>query len=92
MRPIAGIFTIVVVSVLFLGCSGNRENFFHAGKQNKIIALQPLDDYNTKQLDFISKEIGNFYNIRVIILKTGRSAGNFSLNKGSKALRCRFDP
>lgn len=80
MKPIAEAF-IVIISLLLFGCNRSRETFFQPGNQNKIIALQPLDDYDTKQLDFISKEIENFYTVRVIILKPAKLPETFRLAK-----------
>lgn len=84
MKPIAGVFIAAIIPLLLFGCSRSRETFFQPGNQNKIIALQPLDDYNTKQLDFISKEIEKFYNVTVIILKSVDLPETFRLAKEAK--------
>ncbi|MEP7374789.1 MAG: matrixin family metalloprotease [Chitinophagaceae bacterium] len=68
MRFIHAFISVITVLVL-PGCIKYKDNFFQEKNKNKIIALQPLDDYDTEQLNSISKEIGSFYNRSVIILK-----------------------
>ncbi len=84
MKLTAGIFLLATISLLLTGCSKGRENFFQPGNQNKIIALQPLDDYNPKQLDFIRKEIENFYNVKVIVLQPVNLPESFRLEGEAK--------
>ena len=84
MKPAAVICIAAIIFLLLLSCSKSRENFFHPGNQNKIIALQPLDDYDTKQLDFIRTEMENFYNVKVIILKPVNLPETFRLGKETK--------
>lgn len=84
MKLTAGILLAGAITLLLSGCSKSRENFFQPGNQNKIIALQPLDNYNTKQLDFISKEIENFFNVKVIILQQVNLPESFRLEKEAK--------
>jgi archaemetzincin len=68
MRTIAVITTTALTILLLTGCARKQENFFQPGNQDKIIAVQPFNRYDTHKLDFICKEIGNFYNARVIVL------------------------
>lgn len=63
---------LIILSLLllfFLACTRETNNFFQARNQDKIIAIQPLGDYDTTCLHFISNEISNFYSRKVIILK-----------------------
>ena len=61
------------------GCIKFEDNFLQEKNKNKIIALQPLDDYDTVQLNLISKEISNFYNRQVIILEPFTIPSTFRL-------------
>lgn len=56
---------ILVVS----GCTRYQDNFLQERNKNKIIALQPLDNYDLYQLTFISKELSNYFKRNVVILK-----------------------
>lgn len=84
MKLTAGIFLLATISLLVSGCSKGRENFFQPGNQSKTIALQPLDDYNSEQLDFIRKEIENFYNVKVIVLHQVSLPESFRLEREAK--------
>ena len=44
---------------------------------NKIIALQPLGNYDTNQLTTVSKEIADFFNTRVLILQPTAAPRSF---------------
>jgi len=84
MKLTAGVFLGGAIFLLLSGCNKGRENFFQPGNQNKTIALQPLDDYNPKQLAFIRKEIENFYNVKVIVLQSVNLPGAFRLEREAK--------
>jgi archaemetzincin len=84
MKLTAGIFLLATTSLLLTGCTKGRENFFQPGNQSKIIALQPLDDYNPKQIDFIRKEIESFYNVKVIVLQSVNLPESFRLESEAK--------
>ena len=62
-------FTSAIIILVLPGCIKYRDNFFEEKNKNKIIALQPLDDYDIEMLNSISKEINGFYSRNVIILK-----------------------
>jgi archaemetzincin len=62
-------FISAIIVLVLHGCIKYKDNFFQEKNKNKIIALQPLDDYDIEQLNSISKEIGSFYNRSVIIMK-----------------------
>lgn len=63
------IYIVTIISLLLNGCSKHPIISLAPADQKKIIALQPLDDYNGKQLEFIRNEISSYFNRRVIILK-----------------------
>jgi archaemetzincin len=72
-------FIPLIIILVIPGCIKQKDNFFQEKNKNKIIALQPLDDYDIEQLSFISKEISNFYNRTVIILKPVNIPSTFRL-------------
>jgi len=56
---------------------------FENYKQTKIIALQPFENYNAEQLEFIRNEISTFFQIRVIILNSTTLPDSYQVyNKG----------
>jgi archaemetzincin len=64
MKTIPG--SIMIICVLLSGCNKYSGNFLK--DKNKIIALQPLGDYDPGELIYIQNEISDFYNRPVIIL------------------------
>ena len=64
------VFSSVIIILVLFGCTRSLENFYHSKNEKKIIVLQPLGNYETAQLNFISIEISNFYNRKVIILNS----------------------
>jgi len=84
MKLTAGIFLLATISALLPGCSKDRENFFQPGNQHKTIALQPLDDYNPGRLDYIRKEIENFFHVKVVVLQPVNLPESFSLEREAK--------
>ncbi len=73
--------TAAIIFLLLFGCIKPYDNFLHSKYNQKIIALQPLGDYDRSQLNFIRTEIAGFYNRKVIILKTVNISQTFRLNK-----------
>ena len=69
MMKSAPALTAIFFTLLLQGCNKHYDNFLLNKNKKKSIALQPLGQYNTGQLNFISREISNFYNRKVIILK-----------------------
>lgn len=63
------VFISAIALLTIPGCIKNEDNFFQEKNQHKIIALQPLGDYNVEQLSFMRNELRSFYNRSVIILK-----------------------
>ena len=78
--------TILFFILLFFlpGCITKPDNFFQSRNQEKIIAIQPLETYDTTYLNFISKEISNFYKRKVIVLKPIYIPSSFSLAKNTE--------
>jgi len=58
--------SILTICLLLSGCSKYSGNFLK--DKNKIIAIQPLGDYNPRELIYIQNEISDFYNRPVILL------------------------
>lgn len=77
----ASALTAAIISLLLYSCNKQYDNFLHNKNKQRIIALQPLGDYDSEQLNFISKEIGSFYNRKVIILKPINIPATFRLTK-----------
>ena len=69
MKFILVFITAIIIILTIPGCIKYKDNFFQEKNRNKIIALQPLDDYDMEQLGSISKEISSFYQRNVIILE-----------------------
>lgn len=62
--------TITVLTILFLtGCQKDAIVSLRNNNQNKIIALQPLGEYNPQQLVLICNQLTLFFHTRVVILK-----------------------
>ena len=61
---------IVILTIIFfsISCEKNAIISLKNTNQNKIIALQPLGEYNEQQLASVLNEISKFFNTRVIIL------------------------
>jgi len=76
------VFALILIILLLPGCIKHQENFFQSKNQNRIIALQPLGDYDGEQLSFIRQEISGFYNRKVIILKPISIPTTFRLTPG----------
>lgn len=62
------VIIFAIALVIIHGCIKYKDNFFQEKNQHKTIALQPLEEYDTALLNFISTELSNFYNRKVIIL------------------------
>lgn len=77
----ASILTTVIILFLSTGCIKHHDSFLLTSNKEKIIALQPLDNYDTEQLHFISTEIGSFYKRKVIILDPITIPSTFRLSK-----------
>lgn len=76
---------ILSITILVLpGCIKYKDNFFQEKNKHKIIALQPLDDYDTELLNFVREELGNFYNRKVIVLKPLPISPTFRLAPNSE--------
>ena len=80
MRLFLTIFSFIAAS-LVVGCSRKQENFLQSKNQGKVIGLLPLDDFDTAQLNYISKEIGQFYDREVVILNIIPIPSSFNLAK-----------
>ncbi len=65
---ITHVFISVIMLLVISGCTRYKDNFFQERNKNKIIALQPLGNYDLVQLTFISKELSNYYKRQVVIL------------------------
>ena len=63
------IATVILTIIFFsISCEKNAIISLKNNNQNKIIALQPLGDYNERQLASVRNEISKFFNTHVIIL------------------------
>jgi archaemetzincin len=71
------VFLITVTCLAHYNCNKHAGNFLQDKNRDKIIALQPLDSFDTGQLDFLRNEISSFYNRKVIILKLLAIPGAF---------------
>src|SRR5215203_81117 len=63
---------IKIITILFILASCRKLPVLSLKRDNqsKIIALQPLEDYDEEQLLSIQNELSSFFNTRVLILKT----------------------
>lgn len=57
---------ILITGILTTGCSKFRFNFLQ--EKDKLVAIQPLGDFDTSESVIIRKEIERFYDKKVIIL------------------------
>lgn len=78
------VFSSVIIILVLFGCTRSLENFYHSKNEKKIIALQPLGNYETEQLNFISQEISNFFSRKVIILKPVAIPASYGLIKNEE--------
>ena len=78
------IFSSAIIIIVLSGCIRHQENFFQSKNEKKIIALQPLGNYDTKQLNFISQEISSFFSSKVIILKPVTIPASYQLIKDAE--------
>lgn len=62
------LLAILALTVLQTNCRKHPIISLNHNNGQKIIALQPLDHYDTGQLTTLSKEISIFFNVRVLIL------------------------
>ncbi|MGZ8552135.1 MAG: hypothetical protein ACXWV8_01935 [Chitinophagaceae bacterium] len=67
MKAVSAVI-ITFTFILLFGCNKHQDNFLLDKNKKKTIALQPLGDYDTGQLEYIAREINIFYNRKVIIL------------------------
>jgi archaemetzincin len=62
------LLAILTLTALQTNCRKHSIISLTHSNSQKIIALQPLEDYDTGRLTTVSKEISAFFNIRVLIL------------------------
>src|SRR6476646_4824938 len=62
------LLAILALTALQTNCRKHSVISLNQSNGQKIIALQPLGDYDTGQLTAVSKEISVFFNTRVLIL------------------------
>jgi archaemetzincin len=65
MKLTPSLITLLTI-ILITGCSKYRVNFLH--EKNKLIAIQPLGDFDSLQLTGIREQMANFYQRKVIVL------------------------
>lgn len=73
------IFIPAIVLLAIPGCIKYKDSFLQEENKHKIIALQPLDDYDTEHLGFISEELGVLFARKVVILEPIRMPSAFRL-------------
>ncbi|MGZ8556739.1 MAG: hypothetical protein ACXWWC_00320 [Chitinophagaceae bacterium] len=78
------VLSAAIISLLLCSCNRQYDNFLHNKHTQKIIALQPLGEYNTEQLNFISREISSFFGRKVIILKSVTIPESYQLIKNAE--------
>ena len=80
MRVLLAIFTLTALQT---NCGKHSIISLTHNNKQKIIALQPLEDYDTNELTAVSKEVSAFLNTRVVILGAiSVPEGFYSANKG----------
>jgi archaemetzincin len=78
------LLAILALTALQTNCRKHPVISLNHSNGKKIIALQPLEDYDTGQLTAIGKEISAFFNTRVLILDPVSVPRSFySANKNS---------
>jgi archaemetzincin len=80
----ASVFMMGMIFLLQNSCIRKHENFFLSKNKNKIIAIQPVDYYDTARLSFIRDELSHFYQRKVIILKPITIPESFNLRMGAE--------
>lgn len=80
MRSLLTISPFILL-LFFPACTRETNSFLQTRNQDKIIAIQPLENYDTTYLQFISTEISNFYNRKVIILMPADIPPSFRLSE-----------
>jgi len=83
MKPVSRLL-VTLTFILLYSCNKHYDNFLLPKNKEKIIALQPLGYYDAGQLQFISREISNFYNRKVIILPPVNIPETFRLSKDAE--------
>ena len=66
MKPTPALVTLLTL-IFIAGCNKYQVNFLH--EKNKVIAIQPLGDFDSLQSIYIGEEIADFYHRKVIVLK-----------------------
>ena len=77
MKP-AVYFSVSAIILCLQGCV-KEHNFMHSSNKQKSIAIQPFGDFDTIQLNYISREIESFYGNNTIVLKPGTIPPGFLL-------------
>jgi archaemetzincin len=80
MKPVSALIATLTFILLY-SCNKHYDSFLLTKNKEKIIALQPLGDYDTVQLQFISRDISSFYNRKVIILPPVNIPETFRFSK-----------
>ncbi len=62
------VILISTITLFLISCKKNSIISLKNSNQNKIIALQPLGEYNEQQLALVRNQLNKFFNTRVIIL------------------------
>ncbi|MDE3143900.1 MAG: hypothetical protein KGL19_07080 [Bacteroidota bacterium] len=63
------IIIITAIFIFILSCNEPLRILLPKNNKNKIIAIQPFDNYNESDLSLLKQEISNFFHARVTILK-----------------------
>jgi len=71
------LFVFILCMFYLYSCKRQAILFLNNPVQNQVIALQPLDDYTTPEIDSIIKAISRFYNKRVVLLNSISIPGSF---------------
>lgn len=63
------VFTLIAIALFLTSCRKEPLISITETNRDKILALQPLGDFNHQQLNMLRSELSHFFNIRVVILQ-----------------------
>jgi len=78
----------LLILFLFIGLVGCRKDpvlSIHHTNQNKLIALQPLNEYGSAELSSLQKELSHFFNAQVIVLPSLRIPDSYRVSNSAEA-------
>lgn len=77
------VLTSALAIIFILSSCIKQHNFLHSSNRQKLLAIQPLGDYDTAQLNYLSRELNLFYGLECVILKPMEIPPSFRMQNNS---------